>query len=212
MKYNYNQICTQDSEVNVGETYQYKESSFVANVKVLEDNSNKEWVSFKLEITNGPDKGQVFTMDFIRLLDGKPYAYSGMARLYDYGTYYTGQEPLKPVQTENKKYFEVAGRKVGVKKLKQSEKPFCRTPTFEEYKNPSTDDLLSLPNNYNIEGVAFNNVVEGQAFQVARTKRNGIEAEGWFHTSIIKDIMVREDKKSAIFTTMNSIYSIEILD
>ena len=86
MKYDHNQVCTKDNEVKVGEKYQYKEGFLVANVEVLEDRSNDDGVGFLLEIIDGPQKGRIFTC---WAASGK-YAYSGMWRLYDKGTYMGG--------------------------------------------------------------------------------------------------------------------------
>ena len=51
-KYDHNQICTHDNQVEVGGEYQYYEDGYVANVVVLEDQSNDEGVGFKFKVTS----------------------------------------------------------------------------------------------------------------------------------------------------------------
>jgi hypothetical protein len=88
-KYNHNQICTKDSEIEVGKKYQYYESlpTIIADVKVLEDNSDEEYLSFKLKVLKDLggtiQEGEIF---HISAAQGH-YAYAGMWRLYDLGTY-----------------------------------------------------------------------------------------------------------------------------
>ena len=88
MKYNHNQICTDGNEIIVGGHYQYYESLplIVADVEVLEDNSDKEYIAFKVKVTNDSPmakKGEEFEISAMR----GHYAYSGMWRLYPLGTY-----------------------------------------------------------------------------------------------------------------------------
>ena len=69
--------------VKVGETYQYKEDSWIAMVKVLEDNSTEEAYKFQLQIekSNWPSNGEPkeFTLFHNKKFDG---IYTGMAQLY----------------------------------------------------------------------------------------------------------------------------------
>jgi hypothetical protein len=91
-KYDHNQICTTNNEIEVGETYCYKEDSFIAQVKVLDDNTKPNGIGFELEVIksylNLMKAGDIFS---VWAADGK-YGYSGMWRLYDKGTYIAGGE------------------------------------------------------------------------------------------------------------------------
>jgi hypothetical protein len=62
---------------------------------------------------------------------------------------------------------------------------------------------MSLPNNYVIEGVLDSDVEVGKMVQGIRTKRNGVEIPGYFHTSVIQKI------DGDILETLNSKYKIE---
>ena len=89
MKYSHNQICTKDDEIEVGKQYCYKEGfpTVIAEVIILEDNSNDEFIAFKVKVIKAfddfPKAGEEFDISARR---GK-YAYSGMWRLWDSGTY-----------------------------------------------------------------------------------------------------------------------------
>ncbi len=86
MKYNHNQICTKENEVVVGNLYQYKEDSWIADVKVIKDTSDEKGIRFDLKIVR-----QNFNIGgngrFSCWAASGHYAYSGMWRLYDAGTY-----------------------------------------------------------------------------------------------------------------------------
>jgi len=75
--------------VKVGETYQYKESGWIAMVKVLEDNSTDEEYNFKLQVEKsswafpGPPKS--FTLSHNKNFNG---VYSGMNQLYENEAYW----------------------------------------------------------------------------------------------------------------------------
>ena len=86
MKYTHNQICTRDSEIVVGKQYDYSEDGMRMRVKVLEDISDDERISFKLKILSEP-KGENFTVYAAR----GNYAYNGMWRLWDAGEYLRGE-------------------------------------------------------------------------------------------------------------------------
>lgn len=70
--------------VKVGQTYQYKEDSWIAMITILEDNSNKKYYNFKVRIdkssidfTSDPDPLEI---SFIKELDG---VFSGMSQIYE---------------------------------------------------------------------------------------------------------------------------------
>lgn len=85
MKFDHNQVCTQNDEVEVGKCYQYKEDSWVADVKVLETENGQDGIRFKLKVLkcNYPTGETTFEC----WAAAGHYAYNGMWRLYDAGTY-----------------------------------------------------------------------------------------------------------------------------
>lgn len=69
--------------VKVNEIYQYKEDSYLAMVKVIEDNSDTDAYKFKLEVQQAnydwiPDR--VFDISFSKSFEG---CYSGQVQLYE---------------------------------------------------------------------------------------------------------------------------------
>jgi len=87
MKFDHNQICTKDNKIEVGKQYCYKEDSVIAEVKILADNSDKEFIRFTIEVVESKDDvlkvGEQFPVSALR----GHYAFSGMWRLNDSGTY-----------------------------------------------------------------------------------------------------------------------------
>ena len=88
MKYDHNQICTKDNEIEVGKQYCYKEDQFIAEVIVVKDTSNKDGIGFDLKTvkSNAPSLFKVDKVFDIWAASGH-YAYNGMWRLYDSGSY-----------------------------------------------------------------------------------------------------------------------------
>lgn len=86
MKYKNNHICTKDQEIVIGQQYDYSEDGQRMRVLVLEDNSDKEAVRFKLKMLTEP-KGVTF--DFMATYHGGYY--NGMGRLWDAGEYFSGE-------------------------------------------------------------------------------------------------------------------------
>lgn len=87
MKFSHNQICTKDNEIEVGKQYCYREDSAVVEVKMLSDNSDEEFIRFTVEVVASRNDflkvGEQFSISAKR----GHYAYSGMWRLWDSGTY-----------------------------------------------------------------------------------------------------------------------------
>ena len=80
------QICTEEQTIEVGKQYQYKEDSLIADVEVLSVEETDIWFDMELKIIKSNiDVGdaKVFTAGASK---GK-FAYSGMWKLYDLGTY-----------------------------------------------------------------------------------------------------------------------------
>lgn len=86
MKYDHNQICTTGKEVKVGKAYQYKEASWIADVKVISEISDASGISFELKILRQNYKIGIEDTFTCWAAHGK-YGYSGMWRLFDLGTY-----------------------------------------------------------------------------------------------------------------------------
>jgi len=87
-KYQHNQICTDNSSIEVGKEYDYTEDGAPCRVKVLADESNDEMLAFKLEVTQDPTGryGGVGSKFEVSAATGN-YAFSGMWRLWDPGEY-----------------------------------------------------------------------------------------------------------------------------
>jgi hypothetical protein len=88
MKFKSAHIGTSNKEIIEGIEYAYREGSFKAKVKVLENNSEEELISFKLYVieSNREDSppGDIFS---VSAADHK-IAYSGMWRLWDLKCFY----------------------------------------------------------------------------------------------------------------------------
>ncbi|MBA7659154.1 hypothetical protein ES703_67125 [subsurface metagenome] len=91
MKFDHNQICTRNNEIEVGKQYIYRESlpTIIAEVKILSDDSDKEFIRFTVVVIKSrgsfPKVGEQFSISAKR----GHYAYGGMWRLEDSGTYLT---------------------------------------------------------------------------------------------------------------------------
>lgn len=72
--------------IKVGETYQYKEGSFIAEVTILEDNSTDEEYSFKVQVENSNYRApkDTFTVSHIKNFSG---VYSGQSQFYENPAY-----------------------------------------------------------------------------------------------------------------------------
>lgn len=67
--------------LEVGKTYQYKEDSMIAMVRILEDNSDEEFYDFYVEVVaaNMNIAGNKFNVSHTKKLNG---VYSGMSQFY----------------------------------------------------------------------------------------------------------------------------------
>ena len=81
MKYDHNQICTKGNEIVDGEHYDFKEESLVLPVEVISQEPTESWISFTLKEIG--QNGEPFV---VGAATGH-YAYNGMWRLWDKGTY-----------------------------------------------------------------------------------------------------------------------------
>lgn len=63
------------------------------------------------------------------------------------------------------------------------------------------DENKSIPIEYTIEGKLINTIEVGVGVNVMRTKRNGVEATGFFQTSTVTEITENT------FKTKNSVYT-----
>ncbi len=87
MKFDHEQICTKNNEIEVGKQYQYKEGSAIVGVKLISDNSDKEFIGFTVKVVEPiGDSFKVGELFDVTAKRGH-YAFSGMWRLYDSGTY-----------------------------------------------------------------------------------------------------------------------------
>jgi hypothetical protein len=85
MKYNHNQICTKDNRIIVGNIYDYKEDSYIAEVQVIKDTSDKAGIGFELKVLS--ENFKLGKKKFNCWAATGHYAYSGMWRLFDKGSY-----------------------------------------------------------------------------------------------------------------------------
>ena len=79
------------------------------------------------------------------------------------------------------------------------------TPKSEDYIPGQDNGDVSLPIEYTIEGDLIENIEVGYPVSVWRSKRNGVEAPGYFKSS--KVTMKTENT----FNTLNSQYKYELL-
>jgi len=87
MQFDHNQICTKNNEIEVGKQYCYKEDSTIAEVKILADNSDKEFIRFTFEVIESRDVLLKVGEHFSVSAKCGHYAYGGMWRLWDSGEY-----------------------------------------------------------------------------------------------------------------------------
>jgi len=87
MKFKSAHIVTSDNEIITGMEYAYKEGSFRAKLKVLENNSNKKLIAFNLQVieSNREERppGYIFSVDATY----SNFGYGGMWRLWDVKRY-----------------------------------------------------------------------------------------------------------------------------
>ncbi len=76
-------ISTIGNEIHIGREYAYTEGSFIAIVKLLENNTNNELIAFKLLVIKSNRKdnpaGSIFSVDATY----HSFCYSGMWKLLD---------------------------------------------------------------------------------------------------------------------------------
>lgn len=89
MKFDHNQILTRDKEIEVGKQYIYRESmpSILAEVKILADDSDEEFIRFTVEVIKSREDFTKIDGQFTISARRGHYAYGGMWRLEDSGTY-----------------------------------------------------------------------------------------------------------------------------
>lgn len=98
---------------------------------------------------------------------------------------------------------------VKVKKISVAAEPDAITPKWEEYIPGKDNGDVSLPVEYEIEGKEIAPLSVGDSYSVLRTKRNGVNVDGYFITSPVVHINI--NGKHGMFTTKNSVYTIEFL-
>ena len=84
MKYDHNQICTKNNEVEVSNIYDFKEDSYIAEVEVLSATSDEEGIGFRLKVLKA---NYDLDKEFNCWAAAGKYAYSGMWRIWDRGIY-----------------------------------------------------------------------------------------------------------------------------
>lgn len=104
--------------------------------------------------------------------------------------------------------------KFKLKKINRSEDPLYETSEdWSIETNGWTNKTLSPWIGYEVEGYGRELPLAGKSFCMNRTKRNGEEVFGIFHTSIVMDVkfnMTSEDSPFWTIQTLNSIYRLEV--
>jgi len=73
--------------IRVWNTYQYKEDWFIAELIILEDNSNSDYYSFKVKVLNSNDKPQQNWLFEVMHTKKENWYYSGMSQFYEVPEY-----------------------------------------------------------------------------------------------------------------------------
>jgi hypothetical protein len=97
------------------------------------------------------------------------------------------------------------GAKIKLTKLSAVPNPVAPTPSVENYTPGLIHEGVSLPNEYWIIGTLLRAIQVGEAIEVDRTNRNGIEVHGYFQSTPVTEI------KDNLIRTRNSEYLIEYL-
>ena len=175
--------------IKLGETYQYKEDSFVAMVKIIEDNSTDKYYSYKVRVEKSPidplkywDNGE-FEVIHTKDLDGY---YSGMSQFYEDEEYSCQYQFIRVgdvyVKTSIKAQRTPGIKGVRLTKLKEAENP--KYPNNVEEGTQGEGDFVEEP-------------IVGKRFRVP----------GFLSTSAVQEILTDDT-----FRTYNSIYKWEILE
>ena len=96
---------------------------------------------------------------------------------------------------------------VMMKKLSVSDAPVARTPDANEYKPGENNGDTSVPVEYTITGYLVGDIEVGKGIHVLRDTRNGVKADGFFDTSVVRKIQNRPS--GLVVTTNNSVYEVE---
>ena len=174
--------------VKVGGTYQYKEetfpmSSFIAMVKILEDNSTEDAYEFKLQVEESnvdpPTENGIFDVGYTKKSDGY---YSGMPQFYELPEY-------------NCHYrWVLGGGKSAHSPQRDRSVKGVRLTKLKEAENPTHPN--NIKEGFAREGEFVESPVVGEPFYI-----------GNFITSKVTEIL-----SDNTFKTLNSIYRWEVLE
>ena len=93
---------------------------------------------------------------------------------------------------------------VKLTKISAVENPEVKTPSFDEYdRKRDTNEKMSLPVEYTVEGYLTDDIEVGEHVVVQRVLRNGLKCFGMMTTSLVTEITDNG------FKTLNSIYKLE---
>lgn len=95
--------------------------------------------------------------------------------------------------------------KIKLTKISECNNPVVKASSKKSFKPGEDNGDVSLPVDYNLTGWTMRPIIIGKTMAVLRDTRNGVECEGIFTSSIVKEI------KDNLITTQNSIYKIEYI-
>lgn len=101
--------------------------------------------------------------------------------------------------------------KFKLRKMSVPENP--HHPTSEDWDietNGWLNETVSPWVGYEVEGVGEDLPEVGKAFCMVRTKRNGEDILGFFHTSRVEKVVGDEESPYIMVETMNSVYRLEV--
>lgn len=91
-----------------------------------------------------------------------------------------------------------------LQKVAAAESPLARTPLAEEFVPGGINIGVSVPIDYEVQGVLMEDVTVGCCLSLFRTHRNGVQSEGVMSTSPI--VSIDTDGEYMRISTANSIY------
>jgi hypothetical protein len=99
--------------------------------------------------------------------------------------------------------------KVKITKIEPVDNPVVITPLEKDYICGQVQkEDVSVFNGYTVIGTLVYPIEIGRPVKLLRENRNGVEIEGIFTTSIVKNISAYSEE-TLFFTTDNSLYRIE---
>lgn len=99
----------------------------------------------------------------------------------------------------------IPGVIVQITKLSACKSPVAEPSRWEDWIPGSRNNRASLPVNYELRGILMEEVLVGGSLFVFRTRRNGVEADGFFKSTTIVSI-----SNGSLVETFNSVYQVRV--